>query len=219
MIEVLKAIRLDHYIFRDHYKFFLGVYALGTLLAFVTKIPAITIVVVMIVAVPFMSVFFSVYEKNNLSKLYGILPLGRSEVVIGGYLYALLFVIANEVLAALAAYLLSLIMHVGISGLEFLSFVSISFFYFCLYISIQFPFYFHFPLSKVYIFSNLPLYLIIVYLAYLYRRTNYLDQLNRVIQYFSANHNMIWVSALGLGCILVLISISFSRLIYQKHDL
>lgn len=221
MIDVFKSIRLDHYVLRAYYKAFLGVYVFATIIAVVFKAPEVAIPVVMVVAAPFISVYFLVYGRNNLSKLYGILPLGRSEVVIGRYTYALLFGILNEVFSGILATILSLILNVGISYLEFLTFFSASFLYVCLYISIQLPLYFRFPFSKVYIFSNLPVYLVAVSLMYLLKRTNFLHQLSQVIQFLSSNQNMIWViiTGLGLGLTLVIISGSFSRLIYQKNEL
>lgn len=220
MANILKSIMLDHAVLKAHYKIFMGVYVLAAIIAIVFKAPAITIPVVIVVAAPFISVYFFVYERNNLSKLYGILPLRRSEVVIGRYTYALLFGILNEVFSGILAYILSQILNVGISYLEFLIFFSAGFLYVCLYISIQLPLYFRFPFSKVYIFSNLPVYLVAVFLVYLFKRTNFLRQLSQGIQYFSSNQTMIWViTGIGLGLILVMISSSFSRLICQKNEL
>ena len=220
MANVLKSIKLDHAVLKTYYKIFMLVYVLATFIAIVFKAPVVTIPVVVIVAAPFISVYFLVYERNNLSKLYGILPLRRSEVVIGRYTYALLFGILNEVFSGILATILSLILNARISYPEFLIFFSAGFLYVCLYISIQLPLYFRFPFSKVYIFSNLPVYLVAVLLVYLFKKTNFLHQLSQGIQYISSNQTMIWViTGLGLGLILVMISSSFSRLIYQKNEL
>ena len=220
MANILRSIKLDHTVLKAYYKIFMGVYVLAAIIAIVFKAPAVTIPVVMVVAAPFISVYFLVYERNNLSKLYGILPLRRSEVVIGRYTYALLFGILNEVFSGILAYILSLILNAGVSYLEFLIFFSAGFLYVCLYISIQLPLYFRFPFSKVYIFSNLPVYLVAVFLVYLFKKTDFLPKLNQTIQYFSSNQTMIWViTGLGLGLILVMISGSFSWLIYQKNEL
>ncbi len=220
MVNTLKSVRLDHAVLKAYYKIFMLVYVLATIIAIVFKIPAITIPVVIVVAAPFISVYFFAYERNNLSKLYGILPLRRSEVVIGRYTYALLFGILNEVFSGILAYILSLILNAGIGYPEFFIFISAGFLYVCLYISIQLPLYFRFPFSKVYIFSNLPVYLVAVFLVYLLKRTDFLHPLSQAIQYFSSNQTMIWVTTcLGLGLILVMISSSFSWLIYQKGEL
>ena len=129
MANILKSVKLDHAVLKAYYKIFMGVYVLATIIAIVFKAPAVTIPVVIVVAAPFISVYFLVYERNNLSKLYGILPLRRSEVVIGRYTYALLFGILNEVFSGILATILSLILNTGISYLEFLIFFSAGFLY------------------------------------------------------------------------------------------
>jgi hypothetical protein len=220
MANILKSIKLDHAVLKAYYKIFMMVYLLAAVIAILFKAPVITIPVVTVVAAPFISVYFFAYERNNLSKLYGILPLRRSEVVIGRYAYALLFGILNEVFSGILAYILSQILNVRISYPEFLIFFSAGFLYVCLYISIQLPLYFRFHFSNVYIFSNLPVYLVAVFLVYLFKRIGFLHPLGQVIQYFSSNQTMIWViTGFGLGLILVMISSSFSRLIYQKNEL
>ena len=220
MTNILKSIKLDHAVLKAYYKIFMGVYVLATIIAFIFKIPAITIPVVMVVAAPFVSVYFFVYERNNLSKMYGILPLRRSEVVIGRYTYVLLFGILNEVFSGILAYLLSTILNVRISYLEFLIFFSAGFLYICLYISIQLPLYFRFQFSKVYIFSNLPVYLVAVFLVYLFKKTGFLHQLSQAIQYSPSSQEIIWATTgLGLGLILVMISCRLSFLINRKSEL
>ena len=196
------------------------VYVLAAIIAIVFKVPVVAIPVVTVVAAPFISVYFFVYERNNLSKLYGILPLRRSEVVIGRYAYALGFGLLNEVISGILAIILSRILKVGLGYPELWIFFSAAFFYICLYISIQLPLYFRFPSSKVYIFSNLPVYLVAVALVYLVKKTNFLHQLSLGIQYFSANQTLIWViTGLGLGLLLLLISCPLACLIHQKSDL
>ena len=220
MANILKSVKLDHAVLKAYYKIFMGVYVLATIIAIVFKAPAVTIPVVMVVAAPFISVYFLVYERNNLSKLYGILPLRRSEVVIGRYTYALLFGMLNEVFSGILATILSLILNAGISYLVFLIFFSAGFLYVCLYISIQLPLYFRFPFSKVYIFSNLPVYLVAVFLVYLLKRTDFLHQLNQVIQYYPSKQDMIWVTTgLGLGLFLLVISYQVSSRIFKNKEL
>lgn len=220
MANILKSIKLDHAVLKAYYKIFMAVYVFAAIIAIVFKAPAVIIPVVMVVAAPFISVYFFAYERYNLSKLYGILPLKRSEIVIGRYTYALLFGILNEVFSGILATILALILNAEISTLEFLFFLSAGFLYVCLYISIQLPLYFRFPFSKVYLFSNLPVYLVAVFLVYFVKKTDFLHQLSQGILYFSSTQTLLWViSAIGLGLILVMISSSVSRLIYQKNEL
>ncbi len=220
MKPILKSIRLDHDILKVYYRAFLAAaYGIAILIAVLTQKPGFAIVAVMALAAPFVGLNFSLYEKNNLSKLYGILPLGKKEVVIGRYLYALAFGIANLIAASALVYILSGMVHTRLSPLEFLTFVTVSFAYFCLYVAVQFPIYFEYSFSKVYIFSNLPIYLIAVVAGYLIRKDNLLQQLQQFIQYFTANPNRIWAAGLGLGLLLLLISCPLSFWIHQKNEL
>lgn len=220
MHPILKSMRLDHDILKVNYRTFLvAAYGLAILIAVLTQKTGFAIVVVMAISAPFVGVNFLLYERDHLSKLYGILPLGKNEVVIGRYLYALAFGSANGITASVLAYMISWIIHSRMSQLEFLTIAFASFAYFCLYIAVQFPIYFEFPFSKVYIFSNLPFYLLVVAVDYLFRKDNLLQQLQQIIQYFTANPNRIWVVSLGLGLFLLLISCPLSILIHQKSEL
>ncbi len=146
MHPILKSIRLDHDIQKVYYPTFLvAAYGLAILVAVLTQKTGWAIVVVMTISAPFVGSHFYLYEKNNLSKLYGILPLAKNEVVIGRYLYALVFGIANGIAASILAYIISLIDHSRMSQLEFLTFAFAPFAYFCLYIAVLFPIYFEFP--------------------------------------------------------------------------
>jgi hypothetical protein len=219
MHPVLKSMRLDHDVLKMYYRTFLvAAYGIAILIAVLTQKTVWTIVVVMAISAPFVGVNFFLYERDHLSKLYGILPLGKNEVVIGRYLYALAFGIANGMAASVLAYVISLIVDSRMSQLEFLTFACASFAYFCLYIAVLFPIYFEFPYSKVYIITNLPFPAVVAF-AYLLRKDNLFQQLQQVFQYFTANPNRIWIASLGLGLLLLLISCPLSFSIHRKSEL
>jgi hypothetical protein len=220
MNSIVKSMRLDHDILKVYYRtFLLAAYGLAILVSVLTQKTGFAMVIVMAISGPFVGLIFWLYEKNNLSKLYGILPLGKNEVVLGRYLFALAFGIANGITASILAYGISWIINSRMSQLEFLTIAGASFAYFCLYIAVEFPIYFEFTLTRVYIFSNVPLYLAIVAAAYLFRRDNLLQQLQQVIQYFTANPNRVWIASLGLGLLLLVISCPLSFWIHQKSEL
>lgn len=97
------------------------------------------------------------------------------------------------------------------------SFSSASFLYFCLFIAVLFPIYFKYPFSKVYILANLLIYLITPIGLYVFKKTDLLKNLNQIIQYFTSNQYMIWITGIGVGLILLVISCSLSYLIYKKR--
>lgn len=221
MSNILKSIRLDNYILKAYYSSFLLVYGAAILIAIVTKIPALTVSVVTAISAPFIGVYFSTYEKNNLSKLYGILPLEKNAVITGRYLYALAFGVANAIVSTILAYVISLLLHIDMTQVEILTYTFAAFVLFCLFIAIQFPIYFKVPFSKVYIYSNLPFYLGMVAFIYLFRirRNDLLPKLQQGIRYFTGNPNSIWVAGLGVGLLMLIISSSIARLIYTNREL
>ncbi|HZK70196.1 MAG TPA: ABC-2 transporter permease [Clostridia bacterium] len=219
MSNVLKSIRLDNYILKAYYKTFIVVYVIAILIGIISQIPALTVVVVMVITAPFIGTYFSVYEKNNLNKLYGILPIGKYEVVIGRYLYALFLGIINGIVSGILAYIISIFINKGMDHLTFITCLSASFLYFCLFIAVEFPVYFKYAFSKVYIFTSLPFYLVFVVGAFIFKKTDILQYLSQIIQYFTSHQNMIWVTGIGLGLILLIISCPLSYFIYKKNEL
>lgn len=172
----------------------------------ITKVPIFGALIIMVISTPIAGQYFFVYEKNNLEKLYGVLPLSKSEVVIGRYIYALCIVIINGIIAATVAYIVSLLTNKVMSGSEFLTYLSIGFLYACLMVAVIFPLYFKFSFSKIYIFSNLPFYLIFVLLFVLTRKTNVLSQTGLTAQYLTSN--LILIAAIGFGLGLTLLALS-----------
>jgi hypothetical protein len=181
-------------------------YVLGAFLAVISKTPIYGALIVMIISAPLTGQYFSVYEKNNLEKLYGVLPLRKYEVVIGRYLYAMCIVIINGIVAAILAYVISIFTGKGTSIPEFLTYLSGGFLYVCLMVAVIFPLYFKFTFSKVYVFSNLPFYLIFILIFAFTRKTNVLEQVGPSAQALVSNLGMIAAIGFGLGLVLLALS-------------
>jgi surface polysaccharide O-acyltransferase-like enzyme len=205
MTNILKSIKLDHDIMKSRYPMFMIGYVVGIIFAVLSKTPILETSIVMVMAAPLAGQYFSIYEKNNLEKLHGVLPLRKSEIVIGRYLFALCIVVVNGVIATIVSYIISFLTSSGMGGLETLNFLSIAFLYFCLTIAVIFPLYFKFPFSKVYVLSNLPFYLIFIITLAVARKTNALKQTSSSFQYLSSN---LTIAAIGLGLGIVLLAIS-----------
>lgn len=205
MSNILKSVKLDHDIVKSRYLMFI-IDIIGVFFAVITKVPIYGALIIMVISTPIAGQYFFVYEKNNLEKLYGVLPLSKSEVVIGRYIYALCIVVINGIIAATVAYIVSLLTNRVMSGPEFLTYLSVGFLYACLMVAVIFPLYFKFSFSKVYIFSNLPFYLIFVILFVLTRKTNVLKQTGLTAQYLASNMILIAVIGIGLGLTLLALS-------------
>ena len=205
MGNILKSLRLDHQIMKSRYPLFTLGYALGILFGVLSKTPIFGAAITMIMAAPLAGQYFSIYDKNNLEKLYGVLPLSKSDVVTGRYLYALCIVIINGIIGTILAYVVSIVTNRGMNAIESLSFISIAFFYCCLMIAVIYPLYFKFTFSKVYIFSNLPFYVIVVAVLAATRVGKALAPTSQVVQYLSSN---LMIAATGFGLGLVLLALS-----------
>ncbi|KLU63372.1 glucans biosynthesis protein [Peptococcaceae bacterium CEB3] len=217
MSNILKSIKLDHNIMKSRYPMFMIAYILGVFLAVISKTPILGAFVVMVISALLTGQYFSIYEKNSLEKLYGVLPLKASEVVIGRYLYALCIIVINGIIAAIVAYIISFLTHKGMNSDQSLTFLSGGFLYVCLMIAVIFPLYFKFPFSKVYIFSNLPFYLIFPITFALTKKKNVLEQTGPKVQYLASHSNMIVVIGLCLGLILVALSCLLSCALIERN--
>jgi Predicted acyltransferases len=204
MRNILKSLKLDHNIMKSRYSMFI-IDIIGVFFAVMTKMPMFGALIIMVVSTPIAGQYFNIYEKNNLEKLYGILPLKKTEVVIGRYLFALCIIVINGIIAAMVAYIVSLLTNNAMSSIEFLIYLSVGFLYACLMTAVIFPLYFKFSFSKVYIFSNLPFYLIFIILFVFTRKTNVLAQVGPAVQNLTSSLTIV-VIGLGLGLILLALS-------------
>lgn len=205
MNNILNSIKLDHDIMKSRYQMFMIAYILGIFLAVISKTPFFGALVVMVISAPLTGQYFSIYEKNDLKKLYGVLPLRKSEIVIGRYIYALCIVVLNGIIATILAYIISFLTNKGISNTESLTYLSAAFFYVCLMIAVIFPLYFKFSFSKVYVFSNLPFYLIFIITFAFTRKTDVLKQAGPAVQNLTSN---LTIAAIGLCLGLILLTLS-----------
>ncbi len=216
--SVTESMRLDFYIQKASYKTFLALgYALAALLGVVTRTPYVSVLIAMIISAAFSSFVFLVSERNNLGRLYGILPLRKTELVLGRYLYTLLFGLANAIAASLLTYIISLVTGRALLVLDLSAYLCASFLYFCLFTSIVFPVYFRFGFSKNYILTNVPLYVVYA-VGYGFVRKANPRNLYGVTEYFTMNPGMIWLCGVGGGLALLAVSYCLSRLTYRRYE-
>lgn len=215
MSNVWKAMRLDYYTLKANYRMLFGVYALIIFVG-ALKQPSVIILIAMMFSVTFSNMAFNLSEKNNLGKLYGTLPLRRTEFVIGRYLYTLLFGMISMVVSGSLAYIISLLTKKSMDQLTLATYLSFSFLYFSLSIGIAFPTYFKFGFSKAFMFTMLPLYVIFIAAIFIGRKA---DVLRQMFQYFVSHQYMIWVTGIGVGLLLLTVSCLLSSSIYKTSEL
>ena len=199
--------KLDYHIMKSSSTLLIVIaYLLALVIGIFTKYTYMMVLIVMLISAVSSGMFFSVYEKNNLSRLYGILPVGRTKFVAARYLFALVFGIANEIAGGVLMYVFGFILSNNLNGLEFSASLSIAFAFYCLFIGIVYPIYIRFGFTKVYVIANLPLYLIFIGSLILSKKAGTLTTLGNIIQYFTDNPAMVWVTGIGAGLILICLS-------------
>jgi ABC-type transport system involved in multi-copper enzyme maturation permease subunit len=210
--------RLDFHIQKANYKtFFTLGYALAIVLGVVTRWPYTSVLIAMVISAAFTGFVFAVIERNKLDRLYGTLPLKRSELVLGRYLYALLFGLANVVAASLLTCVISVVTGKALVFLDLAAYLCAAFLYFCLFTSIVFPVYFRFGFSKNYLLTNVPLYVLCA-VGYGFIRKGNLKDLLGAIEYFTKNPGMIWLAGIGGGLALLALSCCLSRLACRRYE-
>lgn len=218
MKNILHSMRLDYYILKSSdFRRILVVVAVALLAGGMSKQPPLILGIIMMIAGFFMGTVFAVIEKNNLSRLYGILPVRRSETVIGRYLFALLTGVVIAALASALTLAASALLSVPVSGFLFAVWLSGSFLAFCLVISVQFPLYFRYDFSKLAAYANLPYVVVLIGGSYLIKKDPQLFA--SLVTYFTANPAMLWVAGIVTAVVLLVLSAVVSVVFYRKREL
>lgn len=208
MNGLLNAIRIDHRIMRPRYPILLALLAIGVFVGSMAGNPLITILLTTLISAPVGGSYFATFEANRLDHLYGTLPLKRSAAEAGSYAHTIGLVTVNGLLASLAAWCIGLVQHLDLPGGAVADVFALSFLGATVYIGLLFPVYLSVPFSKVYIFTNVPFYLVAVGILYVVKRTDWLTHLAPVTDFYETHPW--WASVLTLAAGLALLAVSWS---------
>lgn len=166
------------------------------------------------------STIFQINEKNNLDKLYGILPLKKLERVLARYLYALIVGLCCAAIVTIAALiLLYRVLNITMETLPFLAVSRFSFAYYCFAVGISYPIFTRFSFSKAYIFTIAPIFLLFFLLIFLSKQPNFLTYISKAVQFFSAHQYLIILCCLGVGLVFLAISLLIAYSLSRKKEL
>ena len=181
--------------------------------------PIYTMIFTMVFSVTSCGSIFSIHEKSHSDKLYGILPLKKSEMILGRYLYALIIGAVYTVIAGILGLVMSQVMNVSMDSFTFWSTLMLAFIYFSFSVSVSYPIYLKFSFSKAYIFTMLPLYVIAVLILVLSKKTNFINDFGQVMQFFMNNRVLIPLFGILIGLILLVVSGLTANLIYTRKEI
>jgi len=218
MNSVFKVLKLDHFTVKTSYSKMIMVYFISILLGLLTQ-PIMPIIMIMFFCVSFSGFPFSIIEKNNCERLYGILPINKKEIIIGRYLYGFISGISNLIVSIILAYIIAIFskQQINISILS-LS-ITLAFCYYCFAVSISYPVYYKIGFSKSYIFITLPLYILILLIVFLSEKTNLIETIAQDLEYFFDHYILFLFYGFVLSLLMLIISAIVSYCVFNNTEL
>ena len=99
---------------------------------------------------------FSITEKNSMERLYGILPIRKSDMVIGRYIFIIIMGLTALIFSLIAHPVILTILGESIGIVDYISAAVIGIFLFALYTVFQLPGYYRFGSIKGRVFMYIP---------------------------------------------------------------
>ncbi|MCL2478193.1 MAG: ABC-2 transporter permease [Treponema sp.] len=219
MNRVINAAKLDLYAAKSGLRMGLIAFLIPIIIGAMAQNPSITMLFVMVFATYLAGSVFSVHEKNHSDKLYGILPLKKTEMVIGRYLYALIVEAASIVIAVILWFIIMNFTHLKFDAFTFWISFALALIYYGFAVGVSFPVYLKFSFAKAYVFTMMPIYLILIGIVLLLRSKNITDNLGLFIKFLTSN--LYLVPVIGIICSLVLMAVSamIANLIYTRREI
>lgn len=219
MNRTLNATKLDFFASKSALRMTAILLLIGIVIGAVAHGPIYTMIFTMVFSVTSCGSIFSIHEKSHSDKLYGILPLKKSEMIMGRYLYALIIGAVYTVIAGILGFVMSRIMDVSLDSFTFWATLMLAFIYFSFAVSVSYPIYLRFSFAKAYIFTMLPMYIIAVLILVLTKKTSFISNIGKVMQFFTDNQVLIPLFGILIGLILLAVSALTANLIYTRKEI
>lgn len=219
MNRILNATKLDFYTSKSTLKLTSILLLLAVIIGAMSHGPYYSMILTMVFAVTSCGTISSTQEKSHSEKLYGILPLKKSEMIVGRYLYALIIGAAYIVIAGILGFMMSLITGVSLDALSYWATLAVGFTYFGFAVGVSYPIYLKFTFAKAYIFTMLPMYIIAVLFLVITHKTNFTSNLGQIIKFFTDHLYLAPIFGLLGGLILLVVSALIANLIYMHKEI
>ncbi len=156
MTNILKIVKLDFALIKPYIKIMLIALASPLIIMYSTKDMVSGILFCMCFMAMTSGYTFSVAEKNDLSRLYGLLPISRNNIVTGRYLFILMEGVILNLVGVTANAIILTITKVDFTVGDVLIGISVGHFIYFFFTAIQLPFFYKFGGIKGRFFSFLP---------------------------------------------------------------
>lgn len=219
MSRVFNAVKLD--LMASKSSLILGVLFLliPTAVGVVNKMPHMTLGIALLLTSIMCGIVFQVHEKSHTGTLYGILPLRKSEMIAGRYIYALILMCINVGFGTILSFLVAWFCGVTMSGVQFWATLAIGFAYCCFMVAVGFPLYLRFEYQKAYAGANLPMLLVFIAAVVVGTHTEILQNFSGIIRFFSEHQALVPLCGAVVGLGLLCVSMAVSNVICRRKEL
>jgi hypothetical protein len=158
---------------------------------------------------------FSISEKNNMNRLYGILPASKSEMVIGRYLLLLCMGIFTLLVSLILESIVLNALQVTITGKDVLISGLVGIVFYILYISFQLPGYYKLGSIRGRVFMYIP---VLGFLLTLFILDKKNTDMSLALQFINENTLLFIICLLLVLLIIYGISIFVSTIILKNKE-
>lgn len=156
MTAIASVVRLDLLSVRPYAKQFALLLAVAAVLGITMDDATAVLPMSVVYAVLVASYPFAIADKNDLDTLYAVLPLRRSTLLVGRYLYSLVVFTAAAVIAGAAALGISVARDQVPTPADAALLLAVSFLVFGAMIAVQYPLYVRLGYMRSRLVANLP---------------------------------------------------------------
>ena len=221
MSRVLNATKLDFLADKSMLLIVSFLVLLGIVIGVITHGPGYMMMFIMVFGVTSAGSVFSVHEKSHTDKLYGVLPLKKTEMILGRYLFAVIIGVVYIIVGAVLGLVMWRVMgaDANTTAVSYWATLALAFTYFCFAAGVAYPIYFKFTFAKAYVFTMIPMYILVVLFLFATRKTNIVSGLATAAEFFSAHVYLLPIFGLLSGLILLTVSAFIANLIYTRTEI
>ena len=222
MNRILNATKLDFYAGKSMLRLTAALAIIAIIIGVAAHGPEYAMMFTMVFGVTSCGSVFSVHEKSHSDKLYGILPLKKSEMIIGRYLYGLSIGVVYIIFAALLGFVLWQVLgdSADLTPFGYWATLGVGFVYFGFAMGVTYPIFFKFSFSKAYVFTMIPMYIIAVLFLILTRKnSNFASGFGQIVKFFTDHVALAPIFGILGGLILLAISLLIANIIYTRKEI
>ncbi len=218
MINVFKMVKLDFSLIKPYMKTMLVVLIAPVIIMYSTQDVVSSLVLCMSIMAMTSNYTFSIAEKNDLNRLYGLIPVSKKDIVMGRYMFTALTGIAAVIVGVIINTIILTTAKKDIPIDEMLIAVSVSFFMYILFTAIELPGLFKLGAIKGRFISFIPF--IGMFLVGVVAQRVSPESLEKLPDLAVLNNNYaLFACFILLDIIIYGISIGISQRIYDKMEL